>query len=109
MATPKAVVPRRRAIVDVEEAVDFYLAEAGEQPALDFIDDLEAAYAHIARHPATGSPRYAHELDVAGLRCWRLRRFPHLVFYFEASGHIDVWRVLHGSRQMADWLHTLDG
>jgi len=56
---------------------------------------LEQAYAHIGRHPATGSPRYAHELNLPGLRL-SLTRSPHLVFYVERPEHIiDVWRLLH--------------
>ena len=53
---------------------------------------------------ATGSPRYAQELDLPGLRMWGLRRFPHLVFYMNLETHIDVWRVLHGERDLPGWL-----
>ena len=67
-------------------------------------DAREQAYVHIGRHPATGSPRYAHELDLPGLRSWPLTRYPHPVFYIERSDHIDVWRVLHGQRDVPAWL-----
>lgn len=63
----KAVVPRDLANRDVEEAVDHYLDGAGERTALAFADALEHPYEHIARHPAAGSPRHAHELDLPGL------------------------------------------
>ena len=66
----KAVIPREQANRDVDEAVAYYLSEAGEAVALGFIDALEKAYGHIGRHPATGSPRYAHELNLPGLRAW---------------------------------------
>jgi len=48
--------------------------------------------------------RYAHELDLAGLRFWPLRRYPYMVFYFLQPGHVDVWRVLHGARDLPVWL-----
>jgi toxin ParE1/3/4 len=96
----RAVIPRAQANRDVDEAVAYYLREAGEDVALGFIDALEKAYGHIGRHPATGSPRYAHELNLPGLRAWPLTRFPHLVFYIEHPDHIDVWRVLHGQRDI---------
>jgi len=57
----KPVVPREQAHRDVEDAVAHYLTENAETAALGFIDALENAYRHIGRHPATGSPRYAHE------------------------------------------------
>lgn len=96
----KPVIPRGQAHRDVEEAIAHYLSEAGESVALDFISALEKAYGHIGRHPTTGSPRYAHELAIPGLRAWALTRYPHLVFYVEHPSHIDVWRVLHARRDI---------
>jgi toxin ParE1/3/4 len=37
---------------------------------------------------------------LTGLRFLRLKKYPHLVFYVERSNHIDVWRVLHGMRDI---------
>lgn len=102
--TAKAVVPREHAQRDVEEAIAYYLAADAEPAALGFIDALERAYAHIGRHPGTGSPRYAHELQLPGLRSWPLNRYPYLVFYIERAEHIDVWRVLHGQRDIPAWM-----
>jgi toxin ParE1/3/4 len=96
--TAKAVIPRELANRDVDEAVDHYMSEGAAKAALDFIDALEKAYSHISRQPASGSPRYAHELSLPGLRSWPLTRFPCLVFYFEHDDHVDVWRVLRNSR-----------
>ncbi len=104
----KPIIPRELANQDVEEAIAHYLGEDAEQAALGFIDSLEQAYAHISRHPASGSPRYAHELNLPGLRFWPLTRYPHLVFYIEHSDHIDVWRVLHGQRDIPAWMHQPD-
>ncbi len=100
----KPVVPREQAHRDVEEAVAHYVAEDVESAALGFIDALEQAYAHIGRRPATGSPRYAHELNLPGLRFWQLTRYPYLVFYVEHPDHVDVWRVLHGQRDIPAWM-----
>jgi toxin ParE1/3/4 len=107
--TPKPVVPREQANQDVDEAVSHYLADATPETALGFIDALEAAYAHIGRHPSAGSPRYAHALDLPDLRVWPLGHFPYLIFYVEHAGHIDVWRILHGARDIPAWLREPDG
>jgi toxin ParE1/3/4 len=90
---------------DVEDAVDYYVSEAGELVALGFLDALEQAYLLIASQPASGSPRYGHELNLPGLRFWPLPRYPYLIFYIEQPSHIDVWRVLHGQRDIPVWLH----
>ena len=96
----KASVPRQLAARDIDEALSYYLEHAGESTALTFIDALEQAFRHIAISPATGSPRYAHELDLPGLRFWPLHHFPYLIFYIENANSIDVWRVLHGQRDI---------
>ena len=100
----KPVVPREQAKQDVEDALAYYMSEGAEAAALGFVDALEKAYAHISRHPATGSPRYAHELNLPGLRSWPLTRHPYLVFYVERSDHVDVWRVLQGRRDIPAWM-----
>lgn len=100
----KPIIPRERARRDIDDAADYYLREAGEEAALGFIAALEQAWWHIARHPASGSPRYAHELDMPGLRSWRLKRYPYLVFFTERADHVDVWRVLHVKRDVPAWM-----
>ena len=107
--TAKPVVPRLQARRDADQAVDHYALATGPKVAFGFIEALAAAYRDIARHPAAGSPRYAHELGLEGLRCRRLRRYPYLVFYVEREDHIDVWRILHGRRDIPAWLRDVEG
>ncbi|BBH34302.1 type II toxin-antitoxin system RelE/ParE family toxin [Pseudomonas sp. St290] len=102
----KPVIPRALASQDVEDAINYYLGEQAEQAALNFIDALENAYTHISRHPASGMSRYAHELDLPGLLCWPLKRYPYLVFYVGCNEHIDVWRVLHAMRDIPEWMSS---
>lgn len=106
--TRKPVVPRERANRDVDEAIAYYVSENAPQAALGFIDSLEQAYRHIGQHPDTGSSRYAFELNLPGLRCWPLKKYPHLIFYLERSDHIDVWRVLHGTRDIPSGMRDPD-
>lgn len=57
-------------ITSTSYAVEYYLPEAGSTGALAFIDAVEVCLRLIGEHPATGSSRYAHELDLPGL-CFR--------------------------------------
>ncbi len=91
---------RALARADVDSAIGFLLQEAGERSALRFIDDLERTYAEVVRHPGAGSPRYGDDLNIPGLRTRQLRHLPYLVFYFHDAGEVDVWRVLHGQRDL---------
>lgn len=76
----KAVIHRTLALGDVEQAIAYYLEQDALSAALGFVDALEHAYAHIGKQPATGSPRYAHALNIANLRAWPLSKYPYLVF-----------------------------
>jgi toxin ParE1/3/4 len=100
----KSVVPREQSHRDVEDAIAHYLGEDAEAAASGFIEALEKAYGHLGRHPATGSSRYAHELNLPGLRAWPVARYPYIIFYVERPEHIDVWRVLHSQRDLPGWM-----
>ena len=100
----KPVVLREQARRDIDEVIEHYLPEAGPAVALDFVDALEDTIRQIGERPASGSPRHAHELDIPGLRFQSVGGFPHLVFYVERDADIDVWRVLHGARDIPAWM-----
>lgn len=102
----KPIVPRQAASQDIDEALAYYIAEAPDGVAMGFVDALEATYGYISEHPTAGSPRYAHELNLPGLRCWQLPDYPYLIFYIELAAHIEVWRVLHAQRDIPAWLQS---
>ena len=99
----KRAVLRTRADRDIEEAIDFYLGEGAPRAPLKFIDALEQALGDIERHTAIGSIRYATELDLPDFPSWQIKGYPHLVFYIERDDYVDVWRELHGSRDIRVW------
>lgn len=106
MAGPSRRRPlTRRALADrdVEEALDHCLAESA-RAAEGFVKALEQAFGHIRRAPDSGSPRWAHALDLPGLRAWPLKRYPYLVFYAALPARIEVWRLLHLRRDIPAWL-----
>lgn len=102
----KRILPRTKALEDTDEAIHYYLKNASPRIALGFIDALEKAYAHIGRHPSSGSLRYAYELSMPGLRSWPLKRHPYLVFYIETTEHIEIWRLLHQERDIPAWMQS---
>jgi toxin ParE1/3/4 len=88
----------------VDKTIAYYLQQRAVDAALGFINALEKAYGHIGRHPAAGSPRYAHELNLPDMRFWLVPGYPYVVFYVERDDHIDVWRVLHAQRDIPAWM-----
>ena len=91
----KPVRLREVAERDIEQAFSYYLKEAGPGLAVEFIAALDAMWAQLESHPASGSPRYAEQLDLPGLRASLTERFPYVALYVERNNHIDVLRVLH--------------
>jgi toxin ParE1/3/4 len=104
----KPVITRSLANQDVDEAIAYYLAEHAEPAALRLIEALERTYARIAKYPDPGSPRYAHELDLPGLRYWPVTRYPYLIFCIDRPDRIDVWRVLHGPHDIPIWMREAE-
>lgn len=94
--TPLRVRPQ--ADRDLGAALEYLLRENAPAAARQLLDEFEAALSRIAGRPGVGSPRYAHLFQ--GLRCWKLRRHPYLVFYVPHAGFIDVLRVLHAARDI---------
>ncbi len=88
----------------MDEAIEHYPEAAGPDVALGFIGALDAAIRHISRHPRSGSSRYGHELNLPGLRSWALTSHPQVVFYMEGRTQVDVWRILHGRRDIPAWI-----
>ena len=105
----KAVELRARAARDIEAAVDYYAAEAGEDVALRFISALTEAFGCLAGYPQSGTLRWSHELGIPGLRSWSLQGFPYVVFYFDRPSALDVWRVLQACSGTPASLAPRDG
>jgi toxin ParE1/3/4 len=100
----RAVRLRPAARRDVAAAVAWYAEQGDPKLASRFIEAARLVLDHIARHPASGSPRYAVLMGLTGLRHHPLNDFPYLAFYIEREGWIDVLRVLHASRDIPESL-----
>lgn len=98
---------RAKATSDIGEALSYYVAEADAEVAKRFVDELEGTIRQLERHPELGSLRFAYELDLPGVRSFRVDSFPHVIFYLIRSDHLDVLRVLHTSRDVPASLREL--
>ncbi len=95
----KPAIRSALAEADILSAVDLYLAET-PSTAMRFIAALERATRHVEANPASGSPRYALELNIPDLRSWPLQRFPYALFYIDHPEHVYVIRCAHMSRDI---------
>jgi toxin ParE1/3/4 len=100
---------RELAASDIDDAVSYYLTNAGSGVASRFVDAVEHTVNQISRAPRSGSLRFAYELEIPGLRVRPVARFQHLVFYVPSEEAIDVWRILHSRRDMLSALSEESG
>jgi len=102
----KRFIPHHFAVEDEEEIVQYYEQTSSEQVALGFIDALDQAFLQLSRYPQMGSPRPEYDLELDGIRSWSLKRFPHLIYYEIQTDHIELWRILHPKRDIAQTMLT---
>jgi toxin ParE1/3/4 len=104
----KPVQFRDLATLDLESASSYYLAEADVVIAIRFVDAVEATAQRIGRNPRIGSLRFAYELSLPDLRVMSVGKFPYLLFYVERESSVEVWRLLHTSRDIPEGLQEPD-
>ncbi|MFO1219732.1 MAG: type II toxin-antitoxin system RelE/ParE family toxin [Burkholderiaceae bacterium] len=94
----KPAVLRPQALRDQQAEVRHYRKQGGSRVAVRVAKATNAALDQIELDPAIGSPTLGKHLGIAGLRTWRVDKFPLLWCYFERADHLDVVRLL-GERQ----------
>ncbi|MDN5881244.1 MAG: type II toxin-antitoxin system RelE/ParE family toxin [Nitrosospira sp.] len=96
----KPVLERPQAALDIEAIADFLLSEY-PPAASKFIDAVEAAYALLSEHPASGSTHHAYlfpELPLP-LRFHPVKAFPRiLIYYLDQPQAVEVIRVWDAAR-----------
>ena len=102
--TGKPLRPRTSATRDAYRIVEYYEEEAGVAVADRFTAALDAAYKRLRANAAIGSPLIGESCKRSGLRSWPVKGFPYLICYFDQPDHVDVWRILHGARDLGSLL-----
>jgi toxin ParE1/3/4 len=97
------VVKRPKALGDLAQIWD-YIADDSEERADAFIATIDAKFQMLSQHPTMG--RLREEL-APGLRSFPVGRY--LVFYVPLSNGVDIVRVLHGARDIANLFQDDDG
>lgn len=103
--SPRMAIVTHKAAIDLEE-IAFYYRRL--KPVLEtrFIKDVNSAIDRIKMMPAIGSPLEMDSEQAGSVRFCRLKSFPkYLLFYRTHEQHIEIVRVLHGSRA---WQEMLD-
>jgi toxin ParE1/3/4 len=97
----KAVQFQELATFDLESVSGYDAAQADVATAVRFADAVEAAAQRIGRTPP-GSDRSGSRTNslFRNSGSWQPADFPGLLFDVEGETSVDVWRLLHTSRDI---------
>ena len=85
---------------DLENAFVF-IGENDFDTGLDFLFAAEQTFALLAQMPFLGSPRDFSKARLRGMRQWHVKSYEeYLIFYRPTNEGIEVFRVLHGKRDI---------
>lgn len=76
-----------------------YISRDNSAAAQAFLEAAYHTFQFLALHPGIGRRR--HDLGFPEVRSWRVNGFRrYLIFYRELPDRIQIWRVLHGARDL---------
>lgn len=100
------IVIRPAALRDVEQIAS-YIGKRSSQSAVRLVDAFESTLQTLLDQPGMGRPRASANPAAAGLRSWRIRGFKrYLIFYRKIENGLEVFRVLHGARDIGRILNS---
>jgi len=83
---------------DLKTAAQF-IHQDNPSAASAFVDASYDTFDFLARNPGIGRER--SDLELPEVRSWRVKGFRrYLIFYRVMPGRIQIWRVLHGPRDL---------
>ena len=91
----------RAARQDLVDIFYYYVSKGALPTARRFLTQADATFQRLANLPGMGTSYAPDEPLYAGLRYFPVSRFRnYLVFYRPIPGGIEVFRVLHGARDI---------
>jgi toxin ParE1/3/4 len=82
---------------DLDEIWDYYKNAEDESVVERQFASLRYFFQLIADHPRMGRSRPEYRL---GVRSFPVRNPPYVILYVPYEGHVEITRVLHGSRDI---------
>jgi toxin ParE1/3/4 len=87
----------RRDLVALSE----YISRDNLGAALRFLDSAESTFKFLAANRESGQLCHFPQSELIGIRVWPIESFGnYLVFYRPTEEGVEIWRVLHGARDI---------
>jgi len=83
---------------DLQRAAQFIYKD-NPTAAREFLEATYNTFEFLATHPGVGRQRV--DLGFPDVRSWRIQGFRrYIIFYRQLPDRIQIWRVLHGARDL---------
>jgi toxin ParE1/3/4 len=103
------LIVKDRATQDLRHLANYILVNGNTDVAVKFLSAAEATFAQLIKTPGIGKVAQLVVSRLGEIRQWRIKDFQdYLIFYRIEDTTIEVLRVFHGARDLADVLSELD-
>lgn len=103
------LIVKDRATQDLRHLANYILVNGNTDVAVKFLSAAEATFAQLVKTPGIGKVAQLVISRLGEIRQWRIKDFQdYLIFYRIEDTTIEILRVFHGARDLADVLSELD-
>ena len=103
------LIIKDRATQDLRELAIYILVNGNAQIAVKFLDAAEQTFEQLLKTPSMGKITRLVVSRLGEIRQWRIKDFKdYLIFYRIQDNNVEILRVFHGARDLADILNNLD-
>jgi toxin ParE1/3/4 len=103
------LIIKNRATQDLRQQANYILINGNADVAVKFLNAAELTFAQLGKTPGIGKVTQLVVSRLGEIRQWRIKHFKdYLVFYLIQDATVEILRVFHGARDLADVLSELD-
>ena len=103
------LIIKDRATQDLRELANYILVNGNAQIAVKFLNSAELTFEQLLKTPSMGKIMRLFESKLGEIRQWRIKDFKdYLIFYRILDNNVEIIRVFHGARDLADILNNLE-
>ncbi len=90
-----------QAQTDIAEIAEYLFFEGSEEISFRFLDAFWASAVFLSENPYLGRSAELQNLHELDIRIWRVKGFESwLIFYRPTEVGIEIFRILHGARDL---------
>lgn len=103
------LIIKDRATQDLLPLANYILVNGNAQIAVRFLNSAELTFEQLLKNPGMGKITRLVVSRLGEIRQWRIKDFKdYLIFYRIQDTTVEILRVFHGARDLADILNNLD-